>query len=97
MNTATCPTCSAPVLATPSGLLDPQPERLGVHRPDGSRITTAEAIAAVREKRPAGHHRHVCPPAPARARPRAAPLEPTGQTELFAVPEAADKPRSRRR
>lgn len=95
--TDTCPTCAAPVLATASGLLDPQPGRLGVHRPDGSRITTAEAIAAVREGRPAGHHRHVCPPASARARPRAATSEPAGQTALFAVPDAAGKPRGRGR
>lgn len=75
--TDTCPTCSAPVLATASGLLDPQPGRLGVHRPDGSRITKAEAIAAVREGRAAGHHKHRCG--------ETARIEPE-QAELFACP-----------
>lgn len=73
-----CPTCSAPVIDAPSGLLlDPQPHRLGVLRPDGSTLTVREVVAAAHEGRPAGFHSHQC----------GETTQPTPeQGELFALP-----------
>ena len=93
--TDTCPRCSEPVIATPAGvLLDPLPHRLGVLRPDGSTLTVRDVLAQRRTGTWTGHHRHQCPPGSARAKTRAATPEPAGQTELFAVPDTADKPRT---
>lgn len=79
-----CPSCAAPVLATPSGLLDPDPTRLGVLKADGSRFTAADVIRAGTTHR--GYVRHEC----------AGPAHPTTeQCELFPIPATAQNPRSR--
>jgi len=82
--TATCPSCAAPVLATPSGLLDPDPTRLGVLRADGTGFSAADVIRAGTTHR--GHVRHEC----------AGPAHPTTeQCELFPIPATAHNHRSR--
>ncbi len=95
-----CPSCAAPVLATATGLLDPDPTRLGVLRADGTGFTKAEVLAAWRTPQGhLGHHRHKCATGAARATTRAARPESSGapgQDSLFAVPDTADKTRSRR-
>jgi len=96
-----CPSCAAPVLATPSGLLDPDPTRLGVLKADGTGFTKAEVVAAWRTPQGhLGHHRHKCATGAARARTRGTsrpePNGPPGQDSLFAIPDTADKTRSRR-
>ena len=80
--TDTCPTCAAPVLAPASGLLDPQPSRLGVHRADGSVVSRAEVLRAHAEGRPTGHHRHRCS--------ETAPVQPE-QLGLFDTAKEAPK------
>lgn len=83
--TDTCPTCAAPVLAPASGLLDPQPSRLGVHRADGSAVSRADVLRAHAAGEPTGHHRHRCG--------QTAQPEPE-QGELFPISDPADKSRS---
>lgn len=89
MNTQTCPTCGLPALATASGLLDPQPARLGVHRPDGTVVSRAEVLRAHAEGRPTGYRRHRCGEA---ADPAADPGEQLG---LFDISQTSTTTRKR--
>jgi hypothetical protein len=58
-----CPTCRQPIIVTPAGRrLETEPHKLGVLRPDGTRIPAVTAIlAAAGGAEPAGHREHVCP------------------------------------
>lgn len=79
--TERCPSCAAPILATASGLLDPDPTRLGVLRADGSRFTSADVIRAGSAHR--GFVRHEC----------GGPAPPViEQGELFAMPTTGTTP-----